>query len=1131
MPGDINTYSLGIEFNLSASTAIQDLDAITQKVTDINSALSEGFKVNIDNAPLQANIAVSEAAVDVHEDLTRGVEIWAQTLADLQSAMAESVQTESELVAFRQRHAATIKEAIAGYADLREMVGANTAEAKTFAGSLQNLKGTEDAVAQGARQSKKDAESLYGTMGKFLGLSDKAVAFGASILDSFGAIPDSLKEAIPGLTGYEEVLGKGTKAGKGIAKSLGGMPDSAKSATKSFNLLGESVPKGMVKEMDAAKGAVNAFGGAAGAPAATAESLGAAGSAASSAGAAAAASAGPLAIAVVAYEVLQKAVAGVADAMGALGMSSSDSGKAFMEAVKTMSPLGAILVFVKHAIIDMVEAQDEFRTTTYRVLGTIDETVGKMQTLRAELSLTRGEAVEVIKSMVETGAALVATGKDFEELSETVAKFKVATGVASDTTADFSRVIVAHTGDVGAAERTLGMVTAAMKKYGISAKEVDAVMGKMIEKGPGLRALFDPNVVEQYTGALLGLSAAFKKLGGGAGQASELMQALESDFTDAALITGVGGAGITNYYDRLEQMTGAILDQTSGWNDYDIMSKEVMAGIYGLSAASVDLLHKMKEQGKSAADIRKEFEKLADEAKANEEVNQSFQESIATIKQEMMRILEPILAVISKGMKPLGKVITAVMNVVKPFIDMITWVIDVLDELGIMEALVWGAGLLLFAVFEVIAGTVIMLMSPLVGLVAALVAVGAAMMVAYKIAKIVFTPIIWGAKVVWELLKAVWSVISDVASAIKEGIGEAWEATIAPITEAFKEIQQAFDDLKKALGMSAEESKGWGETLKSIAKGVAKVFKIVFWPIKIAAKIIAIALKPIVVAIQAIGKIVKWVKGILFGSSFLHLKEGIAAIKTPLNFVISIFEKIWGVIKKVASIITSPFKAIGSVVKGVVKMVGGIITAPFKAVGAAVKGVAKTVGGVFKAPFKAVASAGSWLKKKLFGSGFLGLDTGISALLPYFTKMESPWARIGKAAMKQLPIIGGFFGSVFDPMKKVDKMMSERGRRAVDPKQVMTMQEKVEYMLTGRVPERARTVAATINQEMGRESKGEKEMRELRERMSRLVAPLELIAEMIEANVDVKKIIGILEENLPKMTERPSELGPSVAMW
>jgi nitrate reductase beta subunit len=95
----------------------------------------------------------------------------------------------------------------------------------------------------------------------------------------------------------------------------------------------------------------------------------------------------------------------------------------------------------------------------------------------------------------------------------------------------------------------------------------------------------------------------------------------------------------------------------------------------------------------------------------------------------------------------------------------------------------------------------------------------------------------------------------------------------------------------------------------------------------------------------------------------------------------------------------------------------------------------------------------------------------------------------------------------------------------------MTTTEKIEYMLTGRVPERARTVAATMNQEMGRESKGERELKELRTKIEALSIPLNIIADLLSENADVAKIIKVLERYLPKMAERPSELGPSVAMW
>jgi hypothetical protein len=72
-------------------------------------------------------------------------------------------------------------------------------------------------------------------------------------------------------------------------------------------------------------------------------------------------------------------------------------------------------------------------------------------------------------------------------------------------------------------------------------------------------------------------------------------------------------------------------------------------------------------------------------------------------------------------------------------------------------------------------------------------------------------------------------------------------------------------------------------------------------------------LQLLVLPFQWIANAVMWVKSLLFGSSFLHIAEGVGVVLFPLMAIVSIFE----VIGKVVSFVLDLFKMLFSLVGGV----------------------------------------------------------------------------------------------------------------------------------------------------------------------------------------------------------------------
>jgi phage-related protein len=1107
MPGDINTYSLGIEFNLTATQAINTLQTLENKVANIEQSLSKAFQVNVDTAGVQEVEKTTEAATTASKIWGEAIQTDISTIEDMNKLLDEQVSSQGDLKKLMDQNANIIKELVERRQKLVKIYGEEDPEVQKLSKSLEGLQDKYKNTKKRTEEAKKESELFTDILSKATGISGKTLGNIAKLADGLGLVPDSLREAMPGFFDFGDSVKDFTASAGGGADHLGNISEKGNEAVSAMGEMGEAIPTD-IAETIGGEAAAQGLTAAADAGQAAAAGTQAAGAGAASAGAGAAAAAGPVALLAVAMEVADAAAQAVASALGELGANASSSGQAMMDAVQSGNIFGAMLAFVKAGIIDFIAAQDEFRTVTYRQIGSVNDAVDASMHLREELNLTADEANEVISAMVETGAAMVMAGDEFTEAAETVSKFTVATGISADVSSDLMRIMKAQTGSTAAGTRTLGRFTTAMKAMGMSAQEAQEILADLVAMAPELNALFDDKAVEDYGDAMLLLTAQFKEMGGGVEQAREFMKAVADDESDLAIMTGIAYAEFDNMEERVNTAIERLPDLVAGWEGTSAGLRQMLAGMPGLSAATTDLIVKMQAEGATLDELREKFGGAVDEMKAQEEMNKSFEESIGTIKQQFMRLMEPILAVISKGMKPLGDAIGVVMSVLNPMIDAFVWFYDLLESLGVIKGLIVGIAAVfgvLGAVIAAVAASALALLSPII---IGITTLGMALYAVYKVAKIVFAPLIWAAKVVWNILKAIWNVITDVAGAIKEGIGEAWNEVMAPIKEALGEIDKAFTELKKALGMNEEETESWGKKLAKITKVVAKVFAFLFKPIAVGAKIVAGAIGLVADVIRALIKPIKDVKKWIFGSGLFGIDKAIAVVKAPLNWVWNIFKKIGAIVKKVAEIASKPFKAVVAGAKAAAK--GALSLAE-------------------KIPV--VGKAAGWIKKKLFGSGLFGIDVGVIGAMKFMKKFGSAFGLIGKSIMEQFPVIGGFFSRIINPMSDIDKMMMTRGKRAVDPTEVMTATEKITYMLTGKIPDRAKGVADAMNKEMGRETKAEKELREMKEKLDKLIGPLYGIMDLLSDSEGSKAIKKLLEQYLPKMAERPSELGPAISTW
>lgn len=259
----------------------------------------------------------------------------------------------------------------------------------------------------------------------------------------------------------------------------------------------------------------------------------------------------------------------------------------------------------------------------------------------------------------------------------------------------------------------------------------------------------------------------------------------------------------------------------------------------------------------------------------------------------------------------------------------------------------------------------------------------------------------------------------------------AWESLKAAVGTIIEPLVEAWNAIKAAFGGGAEGGFSFLEVLKAIGGFVIQVFllplralafslkalftvvgvaiRVILFPITLLARaigfvvggvvgffralfqgaraVLGVVFAPFIAAFKAIGAVVSWLKGLFFGSSFLHLVEGlspvlgifkvfeaaIAALAAPFKLVAKVVEFVIGLVKKLLGVFETLFDA--------VKTVGSVLLAPVNAIGSALGGLVSVgksvVGGIVDVASSVVGTVGGAISSGISAIGdFFGLQEG-----------------------------------------------------------------------------------------------------------------------------------------------------------
>ena len=1040
MPGDINTYALGIEFNLNATKAVSALKDIHQQAMDVQKAFSKDVQIKVDTAPMEQQNQFVEQQAQLTREVDSAFAANKATIEDLKTTLGGAAKDAEAYKTIMSEFGPSLTSMKRGLEQLEDAGLKGTAVHRQL---KQQIWETEDAIGEyknsvdeATEAWKRQQELASQAMDRMVGMVSKiSPGLGGaikSVMDVGGAFSDA-KESAAAMQAVSADSTTGASLGDTGSKAVEmaeGL-DTAKTASAAMS-------KTMSKGSKAAAGGIAKTGAAAG-------GMGGA-----------MAKANPY---ILAASVALDAVLAVSDALGSslekMGMSATASGRAIAEGIKTLNPFKMMISFVTGAIEEFIQMEEKLSGVTYRAMGSIDQTTAAVENLRKDLSLTNEEATETIAAMTETGITMVATRGEIAALSKTTAKFSIATGVATKTTANFVKHMTISGKSTKQVHSLLGSYATAMKKAGIAVEEMTAILEEAIALTPKLRALFGPKSVETFTTGLVNLTAQMKKLGYSAKEASEIMTATNDVWGDTAVMADILGKGIDDPIDRAMALGESYGSLREEWAKMDPEARALEAEIWGMSAAAMGAQIQAINAAGGVEEWGEQLRKTNEEQKKTDALNEAFRDKLSTLSQELKRLAEEFMPILTEAIKELKPHIVSAMKGIKPLIqDIIKWMPDIIKG------------------FESFFGVL---------------------------------------QTVFKVGRVVWALFSG----FLQGVWDAFE----PLVELWGTFIDVIGEVFGLFGDGSKDSTGGMETLLSVVKGFGRVMG---WLGSIIVLPFTLMMRAIKWVSEKVGDLIH----LMFGSSFLHIEEGIAVIMKPLTWLKDAFVWVW---EKVKSLSGTVGNFLGSVIpKGV--------------------DVAKKAVNVLLAPFKAVGKAVGWVKKKLFGSSMLHLKEGAAAVSPSIKSLSKDFMNLGASASTQglktskyyaqaMRDIEGFAHFSKKQQATILKTYESPGGRALAAVQGQAMQagrlanegswQKMRRSLGFGEP-----IRREMDQEMGRTSKEAEQIKIMNMTLAKIGMGIIKIAEMLEdSGKSPQEIVDLLKEYLPQVAERPAELGPAVSMW
>jgi len=657
-----------------------------------------------------------------------------------------------------------------------------------------------------------------------------------------------------------------------------------------------------------------------------------------------------------------------------------------------------------------MEAMEKFRTTGYRSMGSIREVTDASFELRDELGLTAEESYKVIEAMRDSGHAVRDAGVSMEEhraslsrSAKDIGAFAKATGASEEATAKFTNRLDEL--NISANDQTiiLGNMAVATKKYGFSASNLNEILGHLKETSIMMEVTWRDTKMDEYAEHVTALAGAAKQLGIDVSEATRMMEDVASGTDEMMVFAAMGGDLEAMLGGKLTEATRAAED---GMLDFNKQLEE--SGVKGAMAER--MLRQMGTSSKRIAMIerarKKERGELTDPEKAEEAklaMMEAYATSMKTLTQTLQKIVGMILAPIAKAIGPLADILINLMGEVGPSFGVMG---EILGELSafVGEVIAMFAGGILKDAF----GLLREIMMAIWDIVKPLLPVLKFM---FKSFQVLFAPF----RVGIQLLSGVFTILRAGIKVIM--------FLLAPIIALFEWLgDEVLDPIIEAVDWIGIKMGVWSAYIDEVMEPLEGIEGL--W--------------------TDIWDAIKSIWDLLFGSSMLHIKEGVSEVSPSLKILSNLWEALLKPLEMITDMLTKFWDMLGQIPEklgGLANQVAGTAERAWNKVSElgrkawdGLKNVAVSVWGTIKDTAKA-----AWKGIEKFGSAALekakslGRST-VSAISKIWSKTKglagSAVSNLKSGASSAAKLASKAWGSFTGLFKK--KEPARRARAAAD---------------------------------------------------------------------------------------------------
>jgi hypothetical protein len=677
-----------------------------------------------------------------------------------------------------------------------------------------------------------------------------------------------------------------------------------------------------------------------------------------------------------------------------LSEQSSIWGKISFQIGQTFSKLSKLIsataISTTKAISDIIDdaakaydkLTENWRLASFQGAGGVSLLKDEAISLQATLGATREESEKVINSMVEVGFNAKKMGSDFTDLGRNLHKYQRITGVSSETTAKFAKIMMGLGLPYKAVAKANADLVVAMKQGILTTTDMNQISMFLADSMYSLSFAYGIEEIGKFTESMGALAVAAKRAGIDISKAGSLMRDLVES-PDKFIVALGSDAFFNTPAENLEKLTNKVDEMKATMSSFPPgMANQMLKQLYGIDSATLKLLEsnkKIKEEQASWPDNIKEFNKTYEES------SKSLERQLTELKNKLgaifeglgkswMMLKQKVFGKIFEGVpEALQKLQTAFLTLYNTIFDVAganddinnalskvnEWLISIIDkttawvqELSKPENLKIIKGYV-NDIYEFFKKIVNVLKDDIIPwIVEASKTILKIAGVMYDIAGTIYNIGAYILGPLWSALKFVAGTIYDISAFV---LGTLWDA--------FKFIAGTTYDIGAyILGTLWDALKWIGKTVYDIGEGFVKAGKIVIW---FSGKLLGAVL-------DAVYEIGEFVLGTLWGA----------------------FKSVAGTIYDIGAYILGP---LWGAYKSIAETIFGPLWNALKSVAVTIYVVGTYVLGTLWGAFKSVAGTIYDIDAYILGT----LWNGLKKIVKYVgDKLNDAWEKVSKAAGK-----------------------------------------------------------------------------------------------------------------------------------